>query len=187
MHEFSQQDLAYVTRADEVLWGGLLLAITIAIHGLGMLFTLRTSNALKERFEQERSRHPAVGLGIIIVAAWMIILVNLTEIAVWAGFYVWKDAQPNPFSAYYNAMLNYTTLQAGYLPQRWRLLEGMLGMAGLMTFAWSTSILFSLAQEFQEKALLRRRRAKSLASAVTAQHAGPVNGQAMRGARDSDP
>jgi len=42
-------------------------------------------------------------------------------------------------------MLNYTTLQAGYLPQRWRLLEGMLGMAGLLTFAWSTSILFSLA------------------------------------------
>ena len=154
MYEFSQRDLEYVTRGDEVLWGGLLLAVTIAIHGFGMLLTLRASNGLKERFEQERSRHPAIGLGIIIVAAWIIILVNLSEIAVWAGFYVWKGAQPSIFSAFYNAMLNYTTLQAGYLPQRWRLLEGMLGMAGLMTFAWSTSILFSLAQEFQEKALL---------------------------------
>lgn len=160
MHEFAQRDLEYVTRVDEVLWGGLLLALTIAIHGVGMLLTLRASNGLRERFEQERSRHPAIGLGILIVAAWMIILVNLIEIAVWTGFYVWKGAQPNPFSAYYNAMLNYTTLQAGYLPQRWRLLEGMLGMAGLMTFAWSTSILFSLAQDFQEKALLSIRRGR---------------------------
>ena len=132
----------------------MLLALTIAIHGVGMLFTLRACNALKNRFEQARSRYPGVGLGIIILAAWMIILVNLTEVMVWAGFYVWKGAQPNPFSAFYNALLNYTTLQAGYLPQRWRLLEGMLGMAGLLTFAWSTSVLFSLAQDFQERALL---------------------------------
>ena len=162
MDEFLQRDLAYVTRLDEVLWGGLLLALTIAIHGVGMLLTLRASNALKDRSEQARSQHPTLGLGILILAAWMIILVNLTEVMVWAGFYVWKGAQPNPFSAFYNALLNYTTLQAGYLPLRWRLLEGMLGIAGLLTFAWSTSVLFSLAQEFQEKALLiaRQRREK---------------------------
>ena len=172
MHEFSQEDLAYVTRADEVLWGGLLLAVTIAIHGIGMLLTLKASNGLKDRFEQVILRHPAIGLCILVVAAWMIVLVNLTEIAVWAAFYVWKGAQPNPFSAFYNAMLNYTTLQAGYLPERWRLLEGMLGMAGLLTFAWSTSILFSMAQEFQQKALLRRRREKSPPAPVPAARDG---------------
>ncbi len=162
MDEFLQRDLAYVTRLDEVLWGGMLLALTIAIHGVGMLLTLRASYALKDRFEQALSQYPAVGLGILILAAWMIILVNLTEVMVWAGFYVWKGAQPNPFSAFYNALLNYTTLQAGYLPLRWRLLEGMLGMAGLLTFAWSTSVLFSLAQKFQEQALLiaKQRREK---------------------------
>lgn len=158
MYEFSQRDLEYVTRVDEVLWGGVLLALTIAIHGMGMLVTVRASSGLKDQFEKALTRFPVIGLGILVVAAWMIILVNLTEIALWTGFYVWKGAQPNPFSAFYNAMLNYTTLQAGYLPSRWRLLEGMLGMAGLMTFAWSTSILFSMAQEFQEMALVRRRR-----------------------------
>jgi hypothetical protein len=107
-----------------------------------------------------------VGLGILILAAWMIILINLTEVMVWAGFYVWKGAQPNPFSAFYNALLNYTTLQAGYLPLRWRLLEGMLGMAGLLTFAWSTSVLFSLAQKFQEQALLIARQRRERRSAV---------------------
>jgi hypothetical protein len=154
MEEFLQRDLEYVIRLDEVVWGGVLLGLTIIIHGVGMLLILTATNALRGRFEQARSRYPAVGLGIIILAAWMIIVINLIEVATWAGFYVWKGAQPNVFSAFYNAMLNYTTLQAGYLPRRWRLLEGMLGMSGLMTFAWSTSVLFSLAQEFQEKALL---------------------------------
>jgi hypothetical protein len=165
MDDFPPRDVAYVIRLGEILWGGALLALTIAIHGVGMLLTLIATNALRSRFEEARSRHPAVGLSIIILAAWMIMLINLTEVMVWAGFYVWKGAQPNPFSAFYNAMLNFTTLQAGYLPQRWRLLEGMLGMAGLLTFAWSTSVLFSLAQEFQEKALLisKQRREKHLA------------------------
>jgi len=172
VYQFPQRDLEYVTRVDEVLWGAVLLAVTIAIHGSGMLFTLRASNGLKDRFEQVILRHRAIGLCILVVAAWMIVLVNLTEIAVWAAFYVWKGAQPNPFSAFYNAMLNYTTLQAGYLPERWRLLEGMLGMAGLLTFAWSTSILFSMAQEFQQKALLRRRREKSPPAPVPAARDG---------------
>jgi len=165
MHEFSQRDLAYVTRVDEVLWGGLLLALTIAIHGLGMLLALRATNAIQDRTVEVRSRYPTIGLGILILAAWMIVLVNLTEVMVWAGFFVWKDAQPNPFSAFYNAMLNYTTLQAGYLPLRWRLLEGMLGMAGLITFAWSTSILFTLAQEFMQVALGMKRPLRRVAAA----------------------
>jgi hypothetical protein len=180
MDDFLARDLAYVTRLDEVLWGGLLLALTIAIHGFGMLFILRTANALKDQFEQARSRYPAVGLGILILVAWMIILLNLAEVVVWAGFFVWKGAVPNPFSAFYNALLNYTTLQAGYLPLRWRLLEGMLGMAGLLTFAWSTSVLFSLAQEVQEKALQlsKRRREERKTAAPTAHDRSGDSGQA---------
>jgi hypothetical protein len=57
-------------------------------------------------------------------------------------------------------LVNYTTLDSGYLPQRWRLLEGVLAMAGLLTFAWSTGVLFTLAQEFQDRALGRSRRDK---------------------------
>ena len=60
--------------------------------------------------------------------------------------------------ALYNALLNYTTLQAGYLPQHWHLLEALLGMAGLLTVAWSTGILYMLAQDFQDTQLKRRRK-----------------------------
>ena len=52
-------------------------------------------------------------------------------------------------SAYYLSLLDYTTLGCEYdLPVNWRLLEGMIAISGLMTFAWSTGVLFALAQEF---------------------------------------
>ena len=152
-----QAEPLYVIKLHELVWGGALLALTIAIHGFGMLLVVRVSNALRERFQGLRKRHASAGLAIVIVASWMIILVNLLEVMLWAAFFVLKGAQPNHSSAFYNALLNYTTLQAGYLPRDWRLLEGMLGMSGLLTFAWSTSILFSLAQDFQEPALARER------------------------------
>ena len=66
--------------------------------------------------------------------------------------------QVNHSTAFYNALLNYTTLSAGYLPSHWRLLEPLLGMAGLLTVAWSTGILYMLAQDFQETQLRKRKR-----------------------------
>ena len=71
-------------------------------------------------------------------------------------FFVWKGAIPSPSAAYYLALLDYTTLGCEYdLPMKWRLLEGMIAIAGLMTFAWSTGVLFALAQQFQERELRR--------------------------------
>jgi len=151
MHEIVviKEELHYAVSLDEVLWGGLLLAITMVIHGAGMVLTLRANHALRQRFDRYRSF--LLGLGVLIVAAWMIILCDLVEIFAWAGFYVLSGAMQNPSSAYYYALVNYCTLNSGYLPQHWRLLEGMLGMAGLLTFAWSTGIMVTLAQRFQER------------------------------------
>jgi hypothetical protein len=62
---------------------------------------------------------------------------------------------PNASTAYYYALLEYTTLGSSLnLPLRWRLLEGLLAIAGVLAFAWSTSVLLTLAQGFQEQQLL---------------------------------
>lgn len=150
-----RDELHYAISLHEILWGGVLLAITVVIHGSGMVLTLRASEALKQRVARLQSHFFILGLSILVVAAWMIIVVDLLEVAVWAGFYVWKGAMANPSRAFYFALVNYCTLNSGYLPLSWRLLEGMLGMAGLLTFAWSTGIMFTLAQEFQQKVLRR--------------------------------
>lgn len=146
----------YVISLDEAMWGSFLVAITMAIHGTGMFGILRAVDFLKERFAPVESF--LGGLGVVILASLLIVLTNIIEVAVWASFFMVRGAQPNHSIAMYNALLNYTTLQAGYLPQHWHLLEALLGMAGLLTVAWSTGILFMLAQNFQDTQLHKRSR-----------------------------
>jgi hypothetical protein len=146
----------YVISMEEGLWGSLLVAITMAIHGTGMFAILQFTDSLKARFAPMESF--AGGLGIVILSSLLIIVTNVVEVIVWATFFLAQGAQPNHSVAMYNALLNYTTLQAGYLPQHWRLLEALLGMAGLLTVAWSTGILYMLAQDFQDTQLRKRRR-----------------------------
>ena len=162
MH-ISPEDLQYVTSFEEIIWGGMLTAITLATHGLGMLWTVRISDKLK-RWSAGRQSF-AVGMGIIVLASWMIIVVHLIEVVVWAGFFLWKGAMPSSSLSFYFALMDYTTLGSNFdLPLRWRLLEGMIAIAGLMTFAWSTGVLLTLAQEFQDQQLrLARHREKHAA------------------------
>ena len=159
----------YVISLKEVLWGGTLVAITMAMHGLGMLSILRVSEGLKQRFEARPSF--ASGLFILILAAWMIMLVHLTEVIVWALFFTWQGAFANHSIAYYFSLNEYTTVGSNFsLPLDWRLLEGMIATAGLLTFAWSTGVLLTLAQDFQDQQMRllkqkrERRRAKPTAA-----------------------
>jgi hypothetical protein len=142
----------YVTSFEEVLWGITLIAITVAIHGIGMIGTLFTSNVVKHRTEGAVSF--LRGAAVLVLASWMIVLIHLAELLVWAAFLLWQGAMPNASTSYYFTLMQYTTVGSSFdLPPRWRLLDGMLPIAGLMTFAWSTGVLFTLAQEFQSTQL----------------------------------
>jgi hypothetical protein len=154
----------YEIKLHEVLWGGLLVALTMAIHGVGMFSVLQVTDRLKERFAPMESFHG--GLGVVILASLMIVVVNIVEVMMWTIFFFVKGVQVNHSTAFYNAMLNYTTLSAGYLPSHWRLLEPLLGMAGLLTVAWSTGILYMLAQDFQETQLRKRKRRREEQSKI---------------------
>jgi hypothetical protein len=73
--------------------------------------------------------------------------------------------------------MDYTTLGCDFnLLIRWRLLEGMIAVAGLLTFAWSTGILLTLAQDFQDQELqlFKQRRAKKHSQPHPPNPAAPV-------------
>jgi hypothetical protein len=140
---------SYVISLDEIFWGGILVAITMAMHGFGMLLVHRVNYAIKQWIGKRTGI--LANLLPVIFASWMIMLVHLIEVAVWAGFFLWRGAFPNHSLAYYFSLNEYTTVGSNFnLPLHWRLLEGMLAMTGLLTFAWSTGVLITLAQEFQE-------------------------------------
>jgi len=144
LHELLQRDIDYVIRVDEILWGCVLLAITLAMHGVGVFNTVRASAGL---MAGTRTRLPGFGAAVFVLTILAIVILHPGEVILWAMFFTWQDAQPNASSAFYHALVNCTTLGAGYLPIRWRLLEGMLGMAGLLCFAFSTTALLALAQQ----------------------------------------
>jgi len=146
----------YVTSLEEIVWGGTLMAVTMVMHAFGMLCVLRIQDALK--------RPPGIrptfvhGMLRLIAASWLILVVHLVEVAVWAGFFFWRGAvnasNANISLSYYFSLNEYTTLGSDYnLILRWRLLEGMISVTGLMTFAWSTGVLFNVAQDFQNQHL----------------------------------
>jgi hypothetical protein len=147
----------YVIGIGEVLCGSLLLAATMVIHGSGVLLTLRSTDALKRRIGGRSAG--VAGMGVLIVASWLLVLLHLLQVIVWAAFYLLSDAinapEANASVAYYFALMEYTTIGSTYnLKHDWRLLEGMNGIAGLLTFAWSTSVLLTLADDFQRQRLL---------------------------------
>jgi len=140
----------YVISLEEVCWGGFLMAVTMAIHGFGMLLVLRVNHSFKHQLESGNNMF--TGLAPVILASCMILLVHLIEVLVWSSFFVWKNAFANGSVSFYFSLNEYTTVGSHFnLPLRWRLLGGMISSAGLLAFAWSTGVLIALAREFQDQ------------------------------------
>jgi hypothetical protein len=147
---FLQIEQVYVISFEEVFWGAMLVAITMAIHIFGMLMVLRINNYLKSRLDKKTGL--ISGLLPIMFASCLILLIHLIEVIVWAAFFYWKGAFPNASISYYFALNEYTTVGSKFnLPINLRLLEGIISCAGLLAFALSTGILFRLATSFLEK------------------------------------
>jgi hypothetical protein len=147
---FLQIEQVYVISFEEVFWGAILVAITMAIHAFGMLLVLRINEYLKSRLSKKTGF--MAGLVPIMLASCLILLIHLIEVIIWAAFFYWKGAFPNASIAYYFALNEYTTVGSKFnLPIQLRLLEGIISCAGLLAFALSTGILFRLATSFLEK------------------------------------
>ena len=136
----------------ELAWGGGLIALTMAVHAFGMVVTVRMSRALKNWVLRAVAWAPLITP--LILGAWVICIFHLLEVGIWAGFLVWKGVLPEAGVAYAYALMTYTTLGSQVtVPLEWRVLQGMLAMVGLMTFAWSTAVIVTIAQDFQAKHL----------------------------------
>jgi hypothetical protein len=160
--------LTHATSLEEIVWGVVLIAVTMAIHAVAMPTTLLASRRLRARRPGHESFRD--GVLVLLAASWMIVVTHLLEVVVWAAFLYFRDAFPSASAAYYFALLQYTTVGSDLtLPDRWRLLGGMIAMAGLLTFAWSTTVLLALAQRVQDEGL---QRIGSVTGAGTSETAG---------------
>ena len=143
----------------QLLVGGGVSAVNIAIHALAMTFVIQIARTMSRKLIAGSSMF---SIQIMIVTVMVIMLAHLCEVAVWALAYGIVGAVPVAAggSNVYFAFVNYTTLGYGdILPvERWHLLGPMAAMNGVLLFGWSTAVIFEI---------LRRSIAISDSSAMT--------------------
>jgi hypothetical protein len=122
-----------------IAWG--LMALCVVIHAGGLTAELRW---LRVRADTAPRFWRATWL-FSRVAGWIVVL-HLTEITVWALFFVWRGAMPDLPSALYFSAVTYTTTGYGdvVLPQEWRLLGAIEALTGILMCGWSTGFFFAV-------------------------------------------
>ena len=125
-----------------LIQGIALLGLTVAIHAAVL-------GAMLHRFQKSIQSGPPPGF---IATSWLLtrvaavtVLAHLTEIAIWAGFYYWKEALPSLETSFYFSSVTYATIGYGdiVLPQPWRVLAAMEGLTGILMCGWSGAFFFA--------------------------------------------
>ena len=83
---------------------------------------------------------------LLIEVAWILVLIHVFEIGVWALFYLWAGCLPDAESAFYFSGVTYATIGYGdvVLPQPWRLLGPLEGLTGILMCGLSTGLFFAI-------------------------------------------
>jgi hypothetical protein len=124
-----------------------LMAVCVAIHAGG---TTALLNSLRRSATPSTAFWPSTSL-FVMVAAWLIVL-HLSEVAVWALFYLWQDAMPDLQAALYFSAVTYTTTGYGdlTLPEGWRIVGGIEALTGILMCGWSTAFFFAVVNRLYE-------------------------------------
>lgn len=128
----------------EFLFGVLGLVVIIFIHGIGVR---RITRMFNNHWTRLTPRVPAWHVNLLfgmVIAA--LVALHLFETLVFALVIWMVGLLPSLRDAYYFVMESYTTLGASLveLPVAWRLAGPIIGMAGLFTFGWTSSLLVSV-------------------------------------------
>jgi Ion channel len=138
----------------KLLIASCLVAITVTIHAVGLGTML--SHAFRSKDQLETRFWPITWL--LIRIAWLLIVIHLFEIAIWALFFWWQKCLPDVESSFYFSGVTYATIGYGdiVLPQEWRLFGPVEGLTGILMCGLSTAFFFVIVS----KKILERMDAK---------------------------
>ncbi len=127
----------------QLLVGGGVSAVNIAIHALVMTIVVRVARASRAK---TKSRSSLVLVAVMIPTVLVLMVTHAFEVIVWSLAYLMVNAAPAETDLVYFAFVNYTTLGYGDITplERWRLLGPITAMNGVLLFGWSTAVIFEV-------------------------------------------
>jgi hypothetical protein len=143
------QHLAQVMPAADVAFGGGMLLLIMVIHAAGVRavtsYVARRTRALVARPRAWRADV------LMSTSVFMLLILHLAEIVVWATSLVWGGLVPSWRAAGFFAGNTYTTVGYGnfVLPAGWEMLAPIMAMSGLFSFGWSGSVLVDIVARCQ--------------------------------------
>jgi hypothetical protein len=122
-----------------------LVATTVLIHAAGLGMVL--AHVLHSPARTDKRFWPITWL--LIRIAWLLIVIHMFEIAVWALFFWWEKCLPNIESAFYFSGVTYVTLGYGdlLLPKEWRLFGPLEALAGNLMVGLSIAFFFVIVSK----------------------------------------
>jgi hypothetical protein len=120
----------------------LLVAVTVIVHAAGFSLVLRS--LIESRAAPPTRAWPIAWL--LIRVTWLLILIHVAEITVWALFYLWGGCLPDAESAFYFSGVTYATIGYGdlVLPKPWRMLGPVEGLTGILMCGLSAGLFYAL-------------------------------------------
>ena len=117
-----------------------LLSVCVVIHAAGLAAALRWLRAQRAGAQWLRST------GLFVKIAGWILFLHLSEIGIWAWFYLAQGAMPGMQAALYFSGVTYTTTGYGdlLLPTQWQLLGAVEALTGILMCGWSTAFFMAV-------------------------------------------
>ena len=134
-------------------WGLSLIALTIAIHVMGVVMMAIAGLAIRVRLETRNLGFWHViliatsGIG---VAGLLLAVLHGIEAAIWAAAYVWLGALNSLKDAILYSLDSMTTRGASglMLEQHWQMMGALEAANGMLLFGISTAYIFALMQVY---------------------------------------
>jgi hypothetical protein len=129
------------------IWSLALVAITIAIHVVGIVLVGNTSRRVRKSLLRQGLafvNNPASTIVLIVLVALSLAVLHAIEAMVWALVYVKLGALPTPAAAALYSVDSITTRGAsGLVPhEQWRMMGATEAGDGMLLFGISTAFLF---------------------------------------------
>lgn len=124
---------------------GAMIIITTVLHAGGMIVVMHGLQKQSERWRKKAVISHIYWVGGTI---FLMFIVSVLEVLVWALTYMGLGAIQNIEQALYFSMVTFTTLGYGdvLLDERWRLLGSFEAANGIIMFGWTTAIVIAVVQ-----------------------------------------